>query len=102
MVMLQGGHAQASGRRIAAGDSGNMRAQFMLSYEVCSLNMPILVMTTLQCTSGSAEAGCQRVMFACVTGHCHVPQQHWRLVDTCQDLADMLLALHTACHCTAT
>lgn len=43
MVMLQGGHAQASGRRSATGDSGSMRTQFMLSYEVRSLDTTIYV-----------------------------------------------------------
>jgi hypothetical protein len=34
VMMLQGGHAQASGRRSATSDSGSMRTHFMLSYEV--------------------------------------------------------------------
>ena len=49
--MLQGGHAQASGRRSATGDTGSMRTQFMLSYEVRSLDTTISVVSAVDNTA---------------------------------------------------
>ena len=76
MMMMQGGHSQASGRRSATGDSGSMRTQFMLSYEVRSLDTRTLVILALPWTSQVAAAGYQMMLRSHVDDDSAASQQH--------------------------